>query len=344
MMSDRPRNVEGKVVLFHSSTLTVRGTEVAIFDYAQFNEEILGNQSVVAFPADGVESDAMKEKFIQRFRTLIYKSQAELDAFAADTEASTCYLIKTSGNDGVHVGGVRNVVHTVFKNCDPHGDVYAYISEWLSDAASGGRYDFVPHIIRVPHNKSDTMRADLGIPETAHVYGMIGGIDSFKSMLATNVILDTISRDKTKYFVFVKTRLPEWFPWTRARIAKALGTGRLVYIDEISDFESKERFINSCDAMIHARRRGETFGIALGEFSVRGKPVIVQFRARAKDRCHYQILGDTAHYFRTRKELRILLSQDPSTLPPSDRYLQFAPEHVMRKFEQIFLSNTEIKV
>ena len=90
---------------------------------------------------------------------------------------------------------------------------------------------------------------------------------------------------------------------------------------------------------MHARRRGETFGIALGEFSVRGKPVIVQFRAKAKDRCHYEILGDTANYFTSRAEMKTLLSQDPQTLRVSPNYSQFAPDQVMSRFQAIFLSN-----
>ena len=327
-------------VLFHSNSVTARGTEVALFDYAEFNEEILGNRSVVAFPVEGVESEAIKEKFESRFKTQIYTSQEQLEDFAQATGATVCYMIKNGKNDGVAVKGIKNVVHSVFKNCDPHGDVYAYISKWLSQEASAGRYDYVPHIIRPPLNTAEMMRTALGIPEAGHVYGAIGGTDSFKSLRATNAILDTIAQDPNKYFVFVKTRLPEWLPWTKARINRAIQAGRLIYIDEISDLNTKEKFINSCDALLHARRRGETFGIALGEFSVRGKPVIVQFRAKAKDRCHYDILGDTANYFTSRAEMRTLLSQDPQTLRVSPNYSQFAPDQVMSRFEAIFLSNT----
>jgi len=326
-------------VLFHSSSLTARGTEVALFDYADFNEKILGNRSVVAFPIEGVESEAIKEKFESRFETQTYTSQEQLDGFAHATGATVCYMIKNGKNDGVAVKGIKNVVHSVFKNCDPHGDVYAYISNWLSQEASGGEYDYVPHIIRPPLNTTEMMRIALEIPETAHVYGAIGGTDSFKSLRATNAILDTIDQHPNKYFVFVKTRLPEWLPWTKARIRRAVKAGRLIYIDEITDLDTKEKFINSCDAMLHARRRGETFGIALGEFSVRGKPVIVQFRAKAKDRCHYEILGDTANYFISKVEMKMLLSQDPQTLRVSSNYNQFSPDKVMSRFEAIFLTN-----
>ena len=69
-------------VLFHSSSLTVRGTEVALYDYAQYNEEILGNRSVVVFPSDAIDSQTAKQKFETRFETHFYSDQSELNAVA----------------------------------------------------------------------------------------------------------------------------------------------------------------------------------------------------------------------------------------------------------------------
>ena len=40
------------------------------------------------------------------------------------------------------------------------------------------------------------------------------------------------------------------------------------------DLNYKVKFINTCDAMIHARAMGETFGLAVAEFSKKNKPVI----------------------------------------------------------------------
>ena len=40
-----------------------------------------------------------------------------------------------------------------------------------------------------------------------------------------------------------------------------------------SDAE-KSRFLYACDAMIHARADGETFGMAVAEFSVHNRPVL----------------------------------------------------------------------
>ena len=228
----------------------------------------------------------------------------------------------------------------MFNYCEPHGDSYAYISNWLSKKASGGGHEYVPHIIRPPSSLSHNLRDELGIPTGAHVFGTIGGVDSFKIIAATNAILDTVESDDSKYFLFVNTRLPEWFPWIKRRIRSALETGRLKYLDEIVSFERKEAFINTCDAMIHARRRGETFGIALGEFAIRNKPLIVHYSEKTKDRCHFEILGDTANYFQSRNGLRKILSSDPGTLARTNAYDQFNPQAVMAKFDEVFLRSS----
>lgn len=329
-----------QTVLFHSYTLTVRGTEVALFDYGDFNERLLGNTSVMVFPREGVESEAAQRKFEGRFETYLYDTPEELAGIAERCGADLCYFIKKGTDDGVLVSGRKNAVHVVFQNLEPHGDVYAYVSEWLSRTAGKGAYPFVPHIVRHPVNTQDNMRAELGIPQSADVYGVIGGVDSFKILSATNAVLDAIGSDPNKVFLFVNTRMPEWFPWTKKRIRKALEAGRLKYLKQITDFEEKERFINTCDAMIHARRRGETFGIALGEFDVRGKPLLVHYNPKTRDQGHYDILGDTPNYYRDKAEIANLLSVPPKTLKHSGRYRRFFPEEVMPIFEQVFLQDS----
>ena len=43
---------------------------------------------------------------------------------------------------------------------------------------------------------------------------------------------------------------------------------------KIVEPELKVSFINTCDCMIHARTDGETFGLAIAEFSTLNKPII----------------------------------------------------------------------
>jgi len=60
---------------------------------------------------------------------------------------------------------------------------------------------------------------------------------------------------------------------------------------ENGDINKKVEFINTCDAMIHARQMGETFGNAIAEFSIKNKPIIT---SRGYDNNHLHILKDKA--------------------------------------------------
>jgi hypothetical protein len=52
-------------ILFHTNALNYRGTTVAISDYARFNEEILGHDSVIAYNASlGYEKDMGSEQHV----------------------------------------------------------------------------------------------------------------------------------------------------------------------------------------------------------------------------------------------------------------------------------------
>jgi hypothetical protein len=53
-----------KKIAFHANQLSLRGTEIALFSYAKYNEEILGNKSVI-FSSPNNNLDAL-DKFQSR--------------------------------------------------------------------------------------------------------------------------------------------------------------------------------------------------------------------------------------------------------------------------------------
>jgi hypothetical protein len=56
-------------IAFHTNQLSIRGTEVAIYQYAKYNEDILGNKSVIfTFPNRDMSA---YEKFKERFEVVI---------------------------------------------------------------------------------------------------------------------------------------------------------------------------------------------------------------------------------------------------------------------------------
>ena len=87
----------------------------------------------------------------------------------------------------------------------------------------------------------------------------------------------------------------------------------------------------------HAREEGETFGLAVAEFSLRNKRVITY--GHSFDRFHVEILGDKGIYYDSPDQLLEILLGFRSTPGDWDAYsARFNPEHVMSEFSQVFLN------
>jgi len=104
---------------------------------------------------------------------------------------------------------------------------------------------------------------------------------------------------------------------------------------------------NSCDAMLHARSGGETFGLAVAEFSIKNKPIITWgpgqniIAGRYYDDAHLDMLGDKAIVYSNADELHNILMNFDTTIMSTkkwDMYSEsYSPEVVMRNFENVFL-------
>jgi len=103
------------------------------------------------------------------------------------------------------------------------------------------------------------------------------------------------------------------------------------------DKEEKGRFLATCDAMIHARDTGETFGLAVAEFAVLGKPVITL--SESKERAHLEMLGKQALLYRNVGEFAEILREFRAHKTHETEYNNYAdPEMVMQIFAERFLS------
>jgi hypothetical protein len=96
-------------------------------------------------------------------------------------------------------------------------------------------------------------------------------------------------------------------------------------------------FINSCDALIHARDRGETFGLTCGEFAICKKPVITYGLAPENE--HLLILKEKAVIYNNEKELfDIINTFDKNKYDMNDNgYMFYTPKNVMNIFNSVFL-------
>ena len=90
--------------------------------------------------------------------------------------------------------------------------------------------------------------------------------------------------------------------------------------------------------MLHARLHGETFGLAVGEFVVLGKPVITFSESR--ERAHLEMLGNQAVPYRHAGELAGILREFRPHKTHGTEYEIFAdPKVVMKLFQKKFLED-----
>ncbi|KAL1518619.1 hypothetical protein AB1Y20_002907 [Prymnesium parvum] len=248
-------SVPERKVAFWTNQMGERGTEVAIFDYADFGERLLGLSSYVLYPFPP-RYTAMAHRFARRFgkRCIgVENFEQALDLCQANG-ISLLYILKEGGP---HVPTlpkkcpVATAVHAIFDARVPSGDAYARISPTVPDNGRG--CPVVPHIVRPRNSIGGDLRRVLRIPSNATVFGRYGGLDTFSIDFVHSVVIEVaVAKPTTIYFLFMNTlQFCDPLP-------------NVIHLEATSDEEEKSRFIRTCDAMLHARYSGETFGLAPG--------------------------------------------------------------------------------
>jgi hypothetical protein len=232
------------------------------------------------------------------------------------------YNIKNDrAQKGQKISNCINLNHAVFELA-PHGEKYASISQHLCEKYNM-HVPVVPHMINIP-NHDENMRQGLNIPKDATVIGRYGGFYQFDIAITHEAIKEVLERKENIYFIFANTNVFHIHP-------------RIIYLDTIVDLHDKAKFINTCDAMIHARSDGESFGLAVGEFSTLNKPIIT---THGYFNAHIKILGDMGVIFGSKDELvSILMGIEAIISSRTDwnAYKEYTPEKVMTQFMKVFL-------
>jgi hypothetical protein len=313
-------------VAFHSQLLTERGSEGAMLDYARLNRSVLGNESLLCLP-DRPEfaANPLLKKWREEFEVIQYQGKNDLGRKLKKDRAEVLYLTKPGPFDGFLVPGVKNCVHAQFLCDEFHGDAFAYLSQWMSRVMTGREDSYVPFY--VPKFETSTnFRKKLGILSGERVFGRHGGWDTFNIPFARRAVAEHATRHRTDHFLFLNTE-------------PIRGTEKLKnvhYLAPTIDPEKKAQFLATCDAMLHARWHGETFGLAVGEFAALGKPVITFEGSR--ERAHLEMLGDRALRYRNRAELEEILCSFTPRKATGTVYEEFAnPNRVMDLFRKMFL-------
>lgn len=316
---------------FLSNQLGLRGTEVAMFDYADLNETMLGNESIIIsfrdakpFGNDGLH------KFLKRFKVVLLDDASNIDVVARDHRLDSLYIIKGGWIDDRYVTSCKSCIHAVFRSDTPHGDAFAVISNFVN-AKHGTSYSEIPHIVRTCSTTEADLRNQLGIPTDAVVFGRHGGTDSFDMPEAKDAVVSVaMARPVDRFFVFMNTdRFGPNLP-------------NLIFLPGTPDMDFKQMFINTCDAMIHARRDGETFGLSCAEFAISGKRVYTY--RHCKDTHHIDALGKNAILYTGYADLceKLLDPHEVRTRVPA--YTEYSPENIMPLFRNFINPNAVVVV
>jgi len=318
-----------KIIGFHDNNLCLRGTTNAMYDYADYNEKILGNKSII-FSSPNGNLDSL-QKFKNRFGDDnvvlcdFYMYQTVLNQRNADF----LYIIKGGGrSDGICLVDTPSLIHTVFRANEPHGHKYCYVSDWLAkDQGYDPEKYAVPHMITRLPEPNYNLREKLGIGKDKIVFGYLGGSTEFNHRDAHDTIQRIVNERNDIYFIFMNiNKFMEDHP-------------NVIHLPGSWDLHEKSSFIDACDAMLHARSGGETFGCSVAEFSIMNKPVVTY--ALSGERSHLEILGDRAILYNNGGDLYDILSNIKSYIKYDDYYKSYdnhSPEKIMERFNKNFLS------
>lgn len=311
-------------ITLHDNALSVRGTTVALYDYAFFLKKYFNAKCSILFDCDHPANDLkVVEKFAREFVVSCYTGRAQIDEYIQKNRADAFFMIKGGKPDGVLTSVCKNWINAI-ATCslsDVHGDRFAMGSKWLSDIIQG-QIDYVPYMVNLPETNDD-LREELNIPKHAIVFARNGGHDTFDIDFVKKAIIDVVQEKQDVYFVFQGTD-------------QFVQHEKIIFLPSSPDLNTKVKFINTADACLHARQIGESFGQTCAEFSSKNKPVITWSESR--ERNHIDVLGEKGIYYKDYESVKnILLNFKPDNSIDWNCYREYYPEPVMEKFKKFYI-------
>ena len=314
-------------IAFHDNALSLRGTTVAIYDWAYWTRHYLGVDPIIMYNSKNQFNDAgVIEKFSKEFPVFSYDDKSEIDTILSKNNCDAFLMEKGGKPDGIISTVAKNLVNaiSICSVSDIHGDVYAMGSKWLSKITDY-QIPYVPYMVHLPDIEGD-MREELSIPKDALVFGRNGGWETFDLPFVKKAIEQVLSERSDIWFVFQFTQ-----PFIEHE--------RVIHLPGSSDMNTKVKFINTCDVMLHARQVGESFGLSGAEFSVRNKPIITY--EKSPERNHIDTLDEKGIYYENYSDiLHILRNLDKKEINSLEWncYQDYSPKKVCQKFKEVYLT------
>ena len=314
------------IVGFHLDEFSLRGVTVATVAYAKAWSEILGNKSIL-IKYDNYSNqrkEINKAWHSENLEIIRYNSNNQLDSILGSAGIEALYIL-CSGQKEERFSNLRVPIwiHAVFPSNikDIHGERYACISDWLTKESFNKRIPYVPHIVNSSEvrKSKEAWREENKIKSDAIVIGSLGGRDSFDLKLAQIGLFNALQCKKNLYFIALNHR-------------KFINHERALFMPGTDIQAIKHEFINCCDAMLHGRAQGETFGLACVEFAASGKPILAW--EHAPERQHLEHFCQKKLQYTTANELsKKILTLDPEEWNQAER------KKTIRKFDSLKVTN-----
>lgn len=359
-----------KIVLFENFA-SERGVTTSILNLANALVEHLGAQVAYSYSVmhEKSNNEVVLEAIKSKFPVIPFESQRAFDQMAGREGYEYFYSQKSGQLDFAFSKELRNLNHAVFQVFEPHGHRYAYVSKFLSETiklkvkstsvhrlasslASGTKlmlashskatpmdileqytscenpYEFehVPLVVP-PHGDPDrNLRDELGIPRDSYVIGSLSGPGEFNIPFVRKSISQFLDENRDAYFL-------------GPNISKFTSNDRALWLPKITSRTKKQYYLNTLDVFVHARERGETFGLAVAEALSAGKPVLSW--SGGIDKHHVYLLRDTLGLYSTPEEFWSILQMFRES-PPSKEHQrslvsQFSPDLVASTFRSVFI-------
>lgn len=312
-----------KKIILHTDSLNERGTSVAVFDYAYFLREYLDMTPIITF---NKKCDTNLPESIDRFQKEFLVIGYEDFETIHGIDADYFYAIKYGTKDALIKKNSKNLIHSVFVSDlnEVHGDSYAVVSEWMS-SRSNYQIPYVPHMINLPEHNNH-IRNEIGIPDSHVIIGRLGGFETFDIPFVNEVIQKVLEQRNDIWFFLMNT-------------PNVIRHERCFYVNRNTDLSDKVTYINTCDAMLHARIDGETFGLSVLEFASKNKQIISCDHENIRNKNHFLYLKENCHRYKTEFDLEKTLLNITRENPFDTYYLKdiFSSKNVIEKFKTVFL-------
>ena len=328
-------------LLFHTGLIDDRGSIAAASEYIRsLNKE--GHEIVWAYDKTDSGNRINAIRYYGKHFNLEGYNNFFNFSVAAKKKYDWSYFLKKGTNDGLSISNIPNNIHVVFNIYEPHGNKYAYISKWLADHSARQSNILIPRgRSKVPNPfikrlwvpfgvdmplPNESLRSEWGISDEARICIRLGGETTFDIPWVQNVIIDLLENDLNFYFVGYNTN-------------KFTNHKRALFYPAINSKQEKSNALHSADIFLHARKQGESFGMAILE-AMQVKIPIIAWRG-GWDKNHTKILSKESLY-KNEKDLRLKLRQGLSAETVRVNGIEsekYRPSETIKIFKTIFGEN-----